>query len=118
MRPTAENRRQCKRHKLKNSVAVSSHGIYQVIDISRGGFRIKCPPRTPVPDFWDTDILSSATALEGFPAKRVWVSMPENGNHQHLPTVVGVKFGRLTMKQNALLSHFIQSISPGGDSAQ
>lgn len=113
MRPTAENRRQHKRHKLENSVAVSSHGVFQVIDISRGGFRFKCPPNTPVPDFWDTDILASATSLEGLPAKRAWVSMAENSNHEYLPTVVGARFGILTKKQDALISQLIEDISQG-----
>lgn len=117
MRPTSENHRQHKRHKLENSVAVSSHGIYQVIDISMGGFRLKCPPHTPVPDSWDTDILASATSLEGFPAKRVWVSTFDNATLAYFPMVVGVKFGRLTKKQDAHLSQFIASISQGDDSA-
>lgn len=115
MRSTAENRRQHKRYKIENSVAVSSHGIFQLIDISRGGFRFKCPPDTFVPDSWDTDILASATSLEGVIAKRAWVSMAENGNSKRLPTVVGAKFGRLTKVQDTLLSQLIKAVSQGED---
>ena len=111
MRSMTENYRQHKRYKIENSVAVSSQGLFQIIDISRGGFRIKCPSDTSVPDSWNTDILASAASLEGLPAKRVWVSMSENGNHKFLPTVVGVKFGRLTKNQEALLSELIETVS-------
>jgi hypothetical protein len=37
--------------------------------------------------------------------------MAENGTHEYLPTVVGVKFGRLTKKQEALISKLIETIS-------
>ena len=116
MRPTTENRRQHKRHRLDNSVIVSSHGIFQIIDISRGGFRFKCPPATSVPNSWDTDIFALATSLKGLPAKRIWVSMSENGNHKHLPTVIGAKFGRLTKAQESQLSQFLDAISQDDDS--
>lgn len=115
MPSTVENRRQYKRYKLENSVAVSSHGIFQIVDISKGGFRFKCPPDTPVPDSWDTDILASAASLEGLPAKRAWVSMAENGHHEFLPTVVGAKFGRLTKDQDSILSQLIEAVSQGDD---
>jgi len=112
MQPTAEERRKHKRYKLENSVAVSSHGVFQIMDMSMGGFCFRCPPYTPVSDFWETDILTSVTSLEGLPAKRAWVSMAENGTHEYLPTVVGVKFGRLTKKQNDLIAQLIETISP------
>ena len=111
MQSTVENRRQHKRYKLDNSVTVSTQGLFQIIDISRGGFSFRCPPDTPVPDSWDTDILSSASSLNGFPAKRVWVSISENGDHNYLPTVVGVKFGKLTKAQDTLLAQLIQATS-------
>lgn len=111
MQPTAEDRRQHKRYQIDNSVSVSSHGVFQIIDISEGGFCFKCPPYTPISDLWETDILTSVTLLEGLPAKRAWVSMAENGTHEYLPTVVGVKFGKLTKKQDSLISEIIQTIS-------
>ncbi len=113
MQPTAEDRRKHKRYKVENSVSVSSYGVFQITDISKGGFSFRCPPYTPVEDFWETDILTSIALLEGLPAKRAWVSMAENGTHEYLPTVVGVKFGRLTKKQDALVSQLIETISEG-----
>ncbi|MGI9538160.1 MAG: hypothetical protein ACR2PB_13910, partial [Desulfocapsaceae bacterium] len=64
-----------------------------------------------VPDFWDTDILALATVLEGFPTKRVWVSMGENSNQKHLSTVIGAKFGRLSKTQDSLLAELLETIS-------
>jgi len=111
MRPTAEERRQHKRHKLDNSVSVSSLGVFQVTDISRGGFCLRCPQYTPISDSWETDIITAVVSLEGFPAKLAWVSMTENGTHEGLPMIVGVKFENLTKKQNSHLSQLIQDIS-------
>ena len=110
MQLTIEERRKHRRYKLENSVSVSSQGIFQVTDISRGGFCFRCPPYTPLTDVWVTDILSSVAALQGFPAKRVWVSMTENGTHEYLPTVVGVKFGKLTQNQESLLLQLLDTL--------
>ncbi|MBT8353556.1 MAG: PilZ domain-containing protein [Desulfofustis sp.] len=115
MPTTPDERRRHKRHKLENSVSVSTHGIFQIIDISRGGFRFICPPYTSVPDSWETDILTSASSLFGLPAERAWVSMSERGNQEYLPTVVGAKFGRLTQEQETLLTTLIESIVHGQD---
>jgi len=111
MRPAAEERRQHKRHKLDNSVSVSSLGVFQVTDISRGGFCLRCPPYTPISDSWGSDIITAVISLQGFPAKRAWVSMTANGTHEGLPTIVGVKFENLTKKQNSHLLQLIQAIS-------
>jgi hypothetical protein len=111
MQPTTEDRRKHERYKLENSVSVSSHGVNQITDISMGGFCFRCPPFTPVSDFWETDIITSVATLEGFPAKRIWVSMVENGTHEYLPAEVGAKFGKLTKKQSTLLSEVIEAIS-------
>jgi hypothetical protein len=107
MGPATEERRQHKRYELENSVSISSQGIFQVADIGRGGFCFTCPPYTPIKDFWVTDIISSVASLEGFPAKRVWVSITENGAHEYLPTVVGVKFGTLTKNQETILQQLL-----------
>ena len=111
MQPNADERRRYMRYKLENSVSVSTEGIFQIIDISRGGFRFKCPSYTSVPESWETDILTSASSLVGLPAERTWVSISENGNHDYLPTVVGARFGRLSEEQESLLSALIETVS-------
>ncbi|MGI9537952.1 MAG: PilZ domain-containing protein [Desulfocapsaceae bacterium] len=110
MQTIAEDRRQHKRYKLDNSLSIASLGTFQVTDISRGGFCFKCPSSTHISDFWDTDILTSAVFLDGFPAIRVWVSLAENGNHEYLPTIVGVKFGKLTPKQESVLLELLDNL--------
>lgn len=116
MRLSNEERRNHRRYTLDNSVTISSNGIFQVTDISRGGFCFRCPPYTPISDGWETDIVTSAASLAGFPAKRVWVSMTENSTHAHLPTVVGVKFGKLNKEQVSLLSQLLADLSNGDSS--
>ncbi len=110
MQPIAEDRRRHKRYKLDNSLSIASLGTFQVTDISKGGFCFKCPPNTLIPDVWETDILTSATFLENFTARRVWISLAENGNHEYLPTIVGVKFGKLTLKQESLLLGLLDNL--------
>jgi hypothetical protein len=118
MRPVTEERRKHKRYKLENSVSVSDNGIFQIIDISKGGFCFRCPPYTSLSDSWDTDILTLVDKLEGFPAKRVRVSVTENGSHDYLPMVVGARFGTLTKNQDALLAQLIQTISQASSPEQ
>ena len=110
MGPATDERRQHKRYKLENSVSISSEGIFQVADISRGGFCFTCPPYTPIKDFWVTDIISTVASLKGFPTKRVWVSITENSAHEYLPTVVGVKFGKLTQNQETILLQLLVTL--------
>jgi len=105
-----EERRQHRRYRLENSVSISSHGIFQLTDLSRGGFCFRCPPYTPITDVWVTDILTSAFSLEGFSAKLAWVSVTENGKRGYLRTMGGAKFTRLDKKQDSLLEQLIETI--------
>lgn len=111
MQHNAEERRQHPRYKLENSVSISSNGIFQINDLSQNGFCFKCPPFTAVPNLWKTDILTPLQQLKDYPAKRVWVTITNNGTHDFLPMVVGAKFGRLTKEQNDILSQLIGAIS-------
>ena len=105
-----EDRRQHKRYKLENSLSIASLGTFQVTDISRGGFCFKCPPHTLISDGWETDILLSAVFLDGFRVNRVWISEAKNTTHEYLPTIVGVKFGKLTPKQESLLLELLNNL--------
>ena len=105
------NRRQHERHPVDNAVSVTSKDCFQLVDISKGGFSIKCPPYTGLPSSWETDILNPIDQLIGYPAKRVWVSMPAYNNRDFLPMVVGVQFGKLSKEQNDLLSQVIKRIA-------
>ena len=111
MEPTAAERREHQRYPMENSVSVSPHGVFQVMDLSKGGFCFKCPPYTPISDLWETDIVTSVATLEGLPVSRVWGSMTENSTHAYLPMAVGVKFGRLSQKQSTELSQVIEAMS-------
>lgn len=116
MRIATEERRQHKRYKLDNSVSISSQGIFQVTDLSQGGFCFRCPPYTPITDVFVTDILSSGASIQGFSAKRAWVMMTENSTHKHLPTIVGVKFGTLTQEQESLLLQLLYTLEKNSGS--
>ncbi len=106
-----KERRQHPRYKIENSVVISENGIFQITDISNGGFCFRCPPYTSISEFWETDILTSVEKLENVSVKRVWVAMHENHSHMYLPTVVGIQFGKLTQKQQTALSQIIEELS-------
>ena len=110
MQQITEDRRHHKRYKLDNSLSIDSLGTFQVTDISRGGFSFKCPPDTQISDVWETDILTSAVFLDGFPVIRVWVSKTDNSTREYVPTIVGVKFGKLTPKQESLLLRLLDNL--------
>ena len=108
-----QERRKHTRYEIGNSVSVNSEGAYQIIDISEGGFRFKCPPHTAIADTWVTDIINSVIPLEGVPARKIWVSMYKNGNY-NLPSLilVGAKFGKLKQEQKLKLIQLVQSFIP------
>ena len=116
MRIATEERRQHKRYKLDNSVSISPQGIFQVTDISKGGFCFRCPPYTPLTDIFETDILCSGASIQGFSAKRAWVRMTENSTHEYLPTIVGVKFRTLTKEQELLLLKLLDTLEKNSSS--
>jgi hypothetical protein len=110
MRLITEDRRRHQRYKIKNFVVVTIEGIYQLIDISKGGFSFKCSPYTSLQETWLTDILNPLEQLLGYPAKRVWIATPEDSSRELLQMLVGVRFGTLTKKQRSLLAQVIQRI--------
>lgn len=107
-----QERRKYSRYEIANAVSINSEGVYQIIDISQGGFRFKCPPHTAIPEDWVTDIINSVIPIEGVSASKVWVSIYENGN-TNLPTlmVVGAKFDKLIKKQKVKLMKLLKHIS-------
>ncbi len=114
MQPYTEDRRRHKRYKTENSVSVTPEGVYQVMDISRGGFCFRCPPYTVVSDTWITDILNPIEQLEDYPVSMAWISTPEDNSHGYMPMVVGAKFRKLSKEQNTILSQVIENIPQNG----
>ena len=107
-----EERRKYPRFKLDNAVSINPNGVYQLEDISEGGFRFKCHPHTSLPETWETDIINSMLSLEEYPARKVWISLRENGQY-NLPSlmIVGAKFNKLNKDQKQKLTELLDSIS-------
>lgn len=107
-----EERRKYIRYEIGNAVTINSEGVYQIVDISEGGIRFKCPPHTAISETWITDIINSVITLEGVPVRKMWVSIYQNGDY-NLPslTLVGAKFGKLRKEEKLKLVHLIQNIS-------
>jgi hypothetical protein len=106
-----EERRRHRRYQIDNAVTTTHEGIYQIFDISMGGFSFRCAPYAKLPDTWLADILNPLEQLLGYHAIRVWISMPAFSSSEFLPIVMGAKFGTLTKEQRNLLSRVIKAIS-------
>ena len=109
----AQERRKHIRYKLENAVSINPEGVYQLLDISRGGFCFRCHPHTVLNDFWETDIINSVIPLENFPAKKIWISLHEDWQLK-LPIVmlVGVKFNKLESEQKNNLAKLLKKLEP------
>ena len=108
-----EERRKYIRYEIRNTVSVDSKGVFQIVDISRGGFCFKCPPQTEISsDTWVTDIINSFGPLERVTVRKIWVSFHKSVLHnQPLFITVGAKFGKLKKDQKLKLIKLLESIS-------
>ena len=104
------DRRKHERHVIENSVLITANDIFQLIDISRGGFCVKCPDDIGVEDLQDTIILNPVNQLKGYPAKCVWSARWTDDNHELLPIIAGAEFGDLTKEQTSRLIQVLKGI--------
>ena len=107
-----QERRKHIRYEIQNAVSVDSEGVFQIVDISRGGFRFKCPPHTSISDNWVADIINSVVPIEGVPVRKIWVSIHESERfNQPFIIMVGAKFGKLNKENKLNLIKLLQSKS-------
>ena len=112
MNPSIKERRQHQRYTVLNSIMVNHDGVFQLIDMSEGGFCFKCPPYADALDNWIAEILTPIGDLKECEVEKRWSTIVENGEF-HLPSYMkfGVKFGQLTKNQHDDLTKLIGSIS-------
>ena len=107
-----KERRKHTRYVIENAVAVDSEGVFQIVDISKGGLSFKCPPHTSISDTWVADIINSVMPIEGVHVKKVWVSIYENERfNQPFLMMVGAKFGKLNKGNKTKLEKLLQNKS-------
>ena len=106
------DRRKNLRYVIRNAVVITPEGVYQIEDISRGGFSFKCHPHTAISESWESEIINSEVPLEGFPSFKVRVYFYENRN-SNFPShiIVGAKFGELQQDQSRKIKKLIDRIS-------
>ena len=106
-----QNRRKQQRHEFPDAVTICPEGISQVIDISSGGISLRCRCEQCLTERWLVDIVDSKrTDVLDFPVEKVWESA---GDQKRYPSIfstrVGVKFKRLSPKQQSALFQLIYS---------
>ena len=112
MNPPIKERRKHPRYTLQNSIMVNHDGVFQMVDISEGGFCFKCPPYLDLPDKWVAEILTPLGHFKECEVEPRWSEILKNGD-LNLPSFMkfGVKFGQLTKEQIDNLTKLIGSIS-------
>jgi len=112
MEPPNENLRRHQRHIVENCVMVNNDGVFQLFDVSGGGFSFKCPLHVDVPDIWVSYILTPIGDLKEYTAEKKWAAVYEDDRPHSPPFMkVGAKFGRLAEDQTRHLAELINSIS-------
>ena len=91
---------------------INHDGVFQMVDISEGGFCFKCPPYVDALDNWIAEILTPIGDLKECEVEKKWSEIYENGE-VHRPSFMkfGVKFGQLSKDQLDNLTKIICSIS-------
>ena len=112
MKPPIKERRRHQRHVLQNSIMVNHDGVFQVVDMSEGGFCFKCPPYADALDKWIAEILTPIGDLQECEVEKRWSAIIENDDFRP-PSFMkfGVKFGQLTKDQHIDLKKIIGTIS-------
>ena len=112
MDPPIEDRRKHPRYALRNSIMVNHDGVFQLVDLSEGGFSFKCPPYADVLNEWLSDVLTPIGDLRECPVLRKWGAVFENGDfHQPSFMQFGVEFDSLTEDQHDDLVELIDAIA-------
>ncbi len=107
-----EDRRRHQRHPIKNSILVNDEGVFQLVNVSNGGFSFTCPSTANISDEMVADILTPSGDLKELFAEKRWAQInKENDSHPAPLLTVGVKFGELTKDQTNHLDRLINSIS-------
>ena len=111
MNPPIKERRQHQRYTLQNSIMMNHDGVFQLVDISKGGFCFKCPPYADALDDWIADLLTPVGDLKDCEVEKRWSAIIDNGDH-HQPSFMkfGVKFGQLTKEQYVDLKKLLDSL--------
>ena len=112
MNPSIKERRQHQRHTVQNSIMVNHDGVFQLVDISEGGFSFKCPPYADALDKWIAEILTPIGDLKNCEVEKRWSTIIEDGDFR-LPSFMkfGVKFSQLSKDQHKDITKLIGSIS-------
>lgn len=111
MKPSFQDRRKHPRYELGNSIMINHDGVFQLVDLSEGGFCFKCPPYADILNEWLSDILTPIGDLKECPVVRKWGAVFENGDfHQPSFMKFGVEFGPLNEDQKDDLVELINSI--------
>jgi hypothetical protein len=107
----SDDRRKYPRYKIENSIVINADGVFQLVDVSKGGFGFKCALDTSIADQWLSDILTPIKNLLGCLSEKIWQTVYVNPDSD-LPMLVhvGVKFNQLTIDQKSNLEECLDSI--------
>lgn len=106
------NQRKSERHEAKSGIAITPHGIGQVININRSGLSFKCVEERDFPLEWSMAIYDiTGQRLEQLRVKKVWEKeLGEPDGSTPFSMEVGGEFKNLSTTQKAQLNIYLQQL--------
>ena len=91
---------------------VNHDGVFQLVDMSEGGFCFKCPPYRDALDKWIAEIFTPIGDLKECEVEKRWSTIIKNGDLGR-PSLMkfGVKFGQMSKDQHNDITKLIGSLS-------
>ena len=110
MQVSSVEKRQYQRYSTSELITLCQSNICDIINISLGGYTVRCLAETHPPNTWMSDILrqNGEQYLQSFPVRKVW-SRPHDDSTSFF--LAGVKFINLSPKQKSDLKQLIQEIA-------
>lgn len=106
------NQRKSKRYEAKSGIAITPHGIGQVININRNGLAFKCVEERDFPVEWSMAIYDiTGQRLEQLQVTKVWekdLGSPKASSPFAME--VGGEFVNLSSAQKAQLNIYLQQL--------
>lgn len=104
--------RRHKRIKVHNGIAITPHGVCQLVDLNMEGVSFKCMDEHDFPGEWSMAIYDTkGHDLEQLQVKKVWeTSVIGPPSSPHFSKEIGGKFHNLSYSQKVQISAYLQNL--------
>lgn len=106
------NQRDSNRLEVKNGIAKTADGVFQIINLNQKGLLIKCFKRWFFSREWSLDIYdTSGLSIEQLHVKKIWERyLGKLDARTPFSMIIGVEFKNLSSAQKSQLNSYIQQL--------